>query len=61
MHKGFAMIDVISPCVTFNDHEGSTKSYTFTREHYHEVVHADFVPLRAGDHGVRTPRATCCR
>src|SRR6187431_3706836 len=33
-HKGFAMIDVISPCVTFNDHEGSTKSYEFTREHY---------------------------
>ena len=46
MHKGFAMIDVISPCVTFNDHVGSTKSYEFTREHYHEAVHADFVPVR---------------
>jgi 2-oxoglutarate ferredoxin oxidoreductase subunit beta len=46
MHKGFAMIDVISPCVTFNDHEGSTKSYTYTREHYQEAVHADYVPLR---------------
>jgi 2-oxoglutarate ferredoxin oxidoreductase subunit beta len=46
MHKGFAMIDVISPCVTFNDHEGSTKSYAFTRDHYHEAVHADYVPLR---------------
>jgi len=43
-HRGFAFIDVISPCVTFNDHEGSTKSYRFTREHMHEVVHADFVP-----------------
>src|SRR6516162_8304693 len=32
-HNGFALIDVLSPCVTFNDHEGSTKSYTFTREH----------------------------
>ena len=31
-HKGFAFIDVISPCVTFNDHEGSTKSYAYTRE-----------------------------
>src|SRR5919109_910624 len=31
-HKGFALIDVISPCVTFNDHEGSTKSYRHTRE-----------------------------
>src|ERR1700704_6201655 len=43
-HRGFAIIDVLSPCVTFNDHEGSTKSYTFTREHYHPVVEADFVP-----------------
>jgi 2-oxoglutarate ferredoxin oxidoreductase subunit beta len=32
--------------VTFNDHEGSTKSYAYTREHQVEVVHADFVPLR---------------
>ena len=43
-HKGFAFIDVISPCVTFNDHEGSTKSYGYTREHNVEVVQADFVP-----------------
>jgi 2-oxoglutarate ferredoxin oxidoreductase subunit beta len=43
-HRGFALIDVLSPCVTFNDHEGSTKSYGFVREHYDEVVHADFVP-----------------
>lgn len=43
-HKGFAFIDVISPCVTFNDHEGSTKSYAYTREHQVEVVQADFVP-----------------
>jgi 2-oxoglutarate/2-oxoacid ferredoxin oxidoreductase subunit beta len=45
-HKGFALVDVISPCVTFNDHEGSTKSYKYTREHQEEVAHADFVPLR---------------
>jgi 2-oxoglutarate ferredoxin oxidoreductase subunit beta len=42
-HKGFAFVDVISPCVTFNDHEGSTKSYAYTREKNVEVVHADFV------------------
>jgi 2-oxoglutarate ferredoxin oxidoreductase subunit beta len=42
-HKGFALIDVLSPCVTFNDHEGSTKSYAYTREHYHSAVEADFV------------------
>jgi 2-oxoglutarate/2-oxoacid ferredoxin oxidoreductase subunit beta len=44
-HNGFALIDVLSPCVTFNDHEGSTKSYAYTREHYEPAVHADFVPL----------------
>ena len=44
-HRGFALVDVISPCVTFNDHEGSTKSYAHTREHGHEVVETDFVPL----------------
>mgnify|MGYP003353337786 FL=1 len=42
-HKGFAFIDVISPCVPFNDHEGSTKSYAYTRDHNVEVVAADFV------------------
>jgi len=46
-HNGFAFVDVISPCVTFNDHEGSTKSYAHTREHMHEVIETDFVPLRA--------------
>ncbi len=43
-HKGFALIDVISPCVTFNDHEGSTKSYVHTRKHQLPIVEADFVP-----------------
>jgi 2-oxoglutarate ferredoxin oxidoreductase subunit beta len=43
-HKGFALIDVLSPCVTFNDHEGSTRSYAYAREHYEEAVHTDFVP-----------------
>ncbi len=42
-HKGFALLDVISPCVTFNDHEGSTKSYAHTREHLQETVYADYV------------------
>ena len=43
-HKGFALLDVLSPCVTFNDHEASTKSYAHTREFYHPAIHADFVP-----------------
>ena len=45
-HNGLALVDVISPCVTFNDHEGSTKSYKFTREHEIEISAADFVPLQ---------------
>jgi 2-oxoglutarate ferredoxin oxidoreductase subunit beta len=43
-HRGLALIDVISPCVSFNDHEGSTKSYLFTREHEVKLTEADFVP-----------------
>jgi 2-oxoglutarate/2-oxoacid ferredoxin oxidoreductase subunit beta len=43
-HRGFALVDVISPCVTFNDHEGSTKSYVHTRKRRLEVVQTDFVP-----------------
>ncbi len=43
-HDGFALVDVISPCVTFNDHEGSTKSYAHTRKNYHHVTEMDFVP-----------------
>ena len=46
-HSGFAFVDVISPCVTFNDHEGSTKSYAYTREHNVEIVQADFIPPAA--------------
>ncbi len=42
-HRGFAYIDVISPCVTFNDHEGSTKSYAHTRKHFHPAVYTDFI------------------
>ena len=45
-HNGFAFVDVISPCVTFNDHKGSTKSYAHTRDNMHEVIETDFVPLR---------------
>lgn len=45
-HTGFGLIDVISPCVTFNDHEASTKSYRFTRSHNAELTAVDFVPLR---------------
>jgi 2-oxoglutarate ferredoxin oxidoreductase subunit beta len=43
-HRGLAIVDVISPCVTFNDHEGSTKSYLFTRQHDVAVTVTDFVP-----------------
>jgi 2-oxoglutarate/2-oxoacid ferredoxin oxidoreductase subunit beta len=42
-HEGFALVDVISPCVTFNNHKGSTKSYPHTRENYLNVADADFI------------------
>jgi 2-oxoglutarate ferredoxin oxidoreductase subunit beta len=43
-HKGTVMLDIISPCVTFNDHEGSTKSYKFTQENDEPVNEIGFVP-----------------
>src|SRR5579862_9376568 len=43
-HNGFALVDVISPCVTFNDHNGSTKSYLHTRQHQLRATQANFVP-----------------
>ena len=46
-HDGLALVDVISPCVTFNDHEGSTKSYRYTRKHSLPIVESDFVPHAA--------------
>jgi 2-oxoglutarate ferredoxin oxidoreductase subunit beta len=45
-HRGFALIDVISPCVTFNNTPASTKSYEFVREHAEATGTVDFVPLR---------------
>ena len=45
-HKGFAFIDVISPCVTFNNNMGSTKSYEFVRDHIEATGTVDFVPMR---------------
>ncbi|PKL95215.1 MAG: 2-oxoglutarate ferredoxin oxidoreductase subunit beta [Gammaproteobacteria bacterium HGW-Gammaproteobacteria-8] len=46
-HPGCAVIDVISPCVTFNDHVGSTKSYAYTRSHLHAAIEADYIEARA--------------
>ena len=43
--KGFSLIDIISPCVTFNNHAGSTKSYDHIREHNESVSSLDFVPI----------------
>jgi 2-oxoglutarate ferredoxin oxidoreductase subunit beta len=45
-HRGFALIDVISPCVTFNNNPGSTKSYEYTREHMNTTGKFDFVPMK---------------
>jgi 2-oxoglutarate ferredoxin oxidoreductase subunit beta len=44
-HRGTAMLDVISPCVTFNDHEGSTKSYSYVKDHDEPLEEVSFVPF----------------
>src|SRR5512143_2501583 len=46
MHKGAAFIDVVSPCVAFNNHPGSTKSYDYVRAHNEAVNRLDFMPER---------------
>ena len=44
--KGFAFLDIISPCVTFNNHDASTKSFDYVREHSHAVSATDLVPAQ---------------
>src|SRR5688572_14593285 len=44
-HRGTCMIDVLSPCVTFNDHEGSTKSYAYAKDHEEPLGEVSFVPF----------------
>ena len=46
-HGGAAFIDVISPCITFNNHAGSTKSYDYVREHNEAVNRIDFITPRS--------------
>ena len=46
-HRGAAFIDVVSPCVAFNNHAGSTKSYDYVREHNEAVNRLDFMPARS--------------
>ena len=43
-HRGTSVLDIISPCVTFNDHEGSTKSYAYVKEHGIALHTPDFIP-----------------
>jgi len=44
-HHGTSMLDVVSPCVTFNDHEGSTKSYKYMKDHDEPLQEINFVPV----------------
>src|SRR6266498_3613989 len=44
VHNGLSIIDVVSPCVTFNDHEGSTKSYSYMKDHEEPLHELDFIP-----------------
>ena len=45
-YRGFALLDIISPCVTFNNHAASTKSYDYIRDHSEAVDKLDFVPAQ---------------
>lgn len=56
-HRGFALVDVISPCVQFNDHEGSTKSFRYVREHELQDIEADLIPVRDQIRGEQRPGA----
>src|SRR5579884_939460 len=44
-HRGTVMLDVVSPCVTFNDHEGSTKSYKYMKDHDEPLQELNFIPF----------------
>src|SRR5262249_8024168 len=57
-HRGAAVIDVISPCVTFADHEGSTKSYAYVKEHDAPLHAIDFVPYFEDIHVDYEPGST---
>lgn len=43
-HPGFALVDIVSPCVTFNNHEGSTKSFKYAKSHEERIHEVGFVP-----------------
>jgi 2-oxoglutarate ferredoxin oxidoreductase subunit beta len=58
-HRGPAFIDVISPCVTFNNHAGSTKSYDYVREHNEAVNRLDFILPRDKIETSYTRRVRC--
>ncbi len=45
-HQGFALIDIVSPCVTFNNNAGSTKGYEHVRDHLAATGTVDFVPMK---------------
>src|SRR2546427_2800928 len=44
-HRGTAILDIVSPCVTFNDHDGSTKSYSWIKDHDESIADVSFIPF----------------
>src|SRR5207245_6782493 len=44
-HRGTAILDIVSPCVTFNDHDGSTKSYSWVKDHEESIADVSFIPF----------------
>ena len=54
-HKGFALIDVISPCVTFNNNDESLRSYTYVKDNDVELHAYDYIPTYSPIEGVEIP------
>ena len=54
-HRGFALIDVISPCVTFNNNEGSTRSYQYVKQHEAELHTIGYIPPSPAPEQVEIP------
>jgi 2-oxoglutarate/2-oxoacid ferredoxin oxidoreductase subunit beta len=57
-HRGTAILDVISPCVTFNDHDGSTKSYSWVKDHDEQIQDVSFIPYFSEIHVDYEPGTT---
>src|SRR3989442_12550355 len=55
-HRGTAILDIVSPCVTFNDHDGSTKNYSRVKDPEGAIAYGSFIPFFEEVHTAHDPR-----